>query len=243
MSVLTVVRHGQASFLADNYDQLSTRGELQARLLGQYWTRRQKRFDRVIYGPCERQIRTGEIAGGILREAGLPWPEPEVRDEFDEFPAEPVMRTLGPLLLERHTHLREIADTFYSASVLEEKRRAFDKLLREVSLRWLDREIEWQEMPTWDGFCARVERGIDAIREESGKGTNIALFTSAGPMAVTASVALQLTPRATMELTWSPRNACFSEFPFTSGRFSMSTFNCISHLEGPEFDGELVTYR
>ena len=76
MSILTVVRHGQASFLADNYDQLSTRGELQARLLGQYWTRRQQRFDRVIYGPCERQIRTGEIAGGILREAGLPWPEP-----------------------------------------------------------------------------------------------------------------------------------------------------------------------
>ena len=37
MSVLYVVRHGQASFFTDNYDQLSPKGVEQSRLLGKYW--------------------------------------------------------------------------------------------------------------------------------------------------------------------------------------------------------------
>ena len=45
MSTLALVRHAQASFFADNYDQLSPVGEQQARLLGQYWVKRQMRFD------------------------------------------------------------------------------------------------------------------------------------------------------------------------------------------------------
>ena len=37
MSRLFVIRHGQASFLADDYDQLSPLGEEQGRALGAYW--------------------------------------------------------------------------------------------------------------------------------------------------------------------------------------------------------------
>ena len=36
MARLTVVRHGQASYLAKNYDELSPLGRRQARLLGEY---------------------------------------------------------------------------------------------------------------------------------------------------------------------------------------------------------------
>ena len=39
MSVLTLVRHGQASFFAADYDRLSPAGEGQARHLGDYWAR------------------------------------------------------------------------------------------------------------------------------------------------------------------------------------------------------------
>ncbi|MBM3814434.1 MAG: hypothetical protein FJW20_22650 [Acidimicrobiia bacterium] len=64
MSILYVIRHGQASFLSENYDRLSELGERQSRLLGEHWLSRGRRFDQVYYGPCERQIRTGgEVAG------------------------------------------------------------------------------------------------------------------------------------------------------------------------------------
>ena len=55
MSVLTLVRHAQASFFADNYDELSPLGRKQARLLGEFWVRRQIDFDEVYCGPRVRQ--------------------------------------------------------------------------------------------------------------------------------------------------------------------------------------------
>lgn len=64
MSVLTLVRHGQASFMAEDYDRLSPTGEEQARRLGRYWTSRGIVFDRVCHGPAKRHIRTAELVGG-----------------------------------------------------------------------------------------------------------------------------------------------------------------------------------
>src|ERR1700740_634212 len=51
MGRLFLVRHAQASFLSQNYDQLSPLGGTQARLLGQYWAQHHVLFDRVGTGP------------------------------------------------------------------------------------------------------------------------------------------------------------------------------------------------
>jgi phosphohistidine phosphatase SixA len=53
---LFLVRHAQASFLSQNYDQLSARGETQARLLGEYWAKHNVAFDRVCSGPAVRHL-------------------------------------------------------------------------------------------------------------------------------------------------------------------------------------------
>src|SRR3954469_11144304 len=75
MSVLTLVRHAQASFHADDYDELSALGREQARLLGEFWARRRADFDAVYCGPRVRQRHTAEIAGAAFAEAGRTWPE------------------------------------------------------------------------------------------------------------------------------------------------------------------------
>ena len=45
MGTLYLVRHGQASFGADNYDQLSPMGHRQALRLGEFWRERGMVFD------------------------------------------------------------------------------------------------------------------------------------------------------------------------------------------------------
>ncbi|MDZ4123020.1 MAG: phosphoglycerate mutase family protein, partial [Hydrogenophaga sp.] len=50
MGTLYLVRHGQASFGADDYDQLSEMGQRQSRRLGEYWAERGVGFDAVITG-------------------------------------------------------------------------------------------------------------------------------------------------------------------------------------------------
>src|SRR3990172_9166132 len=92
MSTLALVRHAQASFFSDNYDQLSPLGEEQARLLGQYWVRRGMRFDEVYTGPRVRQIETAALAGEAFAKAGLPWPEPRFVDELDEHHVDRLMK-------------------------------------------------------------------------------------------------------------------------------------------------------
>ena len=80
MSLLYLVRHGQASFFAEDYDRLSTLGELQARRLGEFWAARGVRFDATFSGPAVRQQRTAEIIVKTMAELGCPCPALERRD-------------------------------------------------------------------------------------------------------------------------------------------------------------------
>ena len=50
MSTLAMVRHGQASFLSDNYDQLSAVGREQSALLGSYFAALGEPIDRIYTG-------------------------------------------------------------------------------------------------------------------------------------------------------------------------------------------------
>jgi broad specificity phosphatase PhoE len=240
LSLLTVVRHGQASFLAANYDQLSETGERQARLLGEHWLRAGARFHEVHTGPAERQIRTAEIAGAVLRAAGERWPEVVVHPELDEFPAEAVLRRFTPPLAALHAEVAEGVAAFQAAADFAAKQRSFDRLLREVSRRWLAGEVSAPDIPSWQDFCHGVEAAVRRITDAAPKSAQVAVFTSGGPTAATARVALGLTYEATLDLTWSPRNASYSEFLFTPGRFSLSTFNLTPHLAA---DPALLTYR
>ena len=62
MGTLYLVRHGQASFGADDYDQLSARGQQQSERLGAYWRERGLRFDAVLCGTLRRH---GQTLAGI----------------------------------------------------------------------------------------------------------------------------------------------------------------------------------
>ena len=239
MARISVVRHGQASFLAENYDRLSPLGERQSALLGEHWAAEKLVVDQVYYGPAERQIRTGEIVGDIYRKAGLGWPEPVTDPDLDEFPAETVARRFLPELMARHPHLAASVAEFQAATEFLSKQRLFDRVLREVSQRWMEGEVGAPDIPSWRDFCHRVEGAVNRIRAQAPKSARVAVFTSGGPTAATARLALQLSYESTLELTWSPRNASVSEFLFNRDRFSLSTFNSTPHLTDPS----LLTYR
>ena len=58
MSELYLVRHAQASFGADNYDQLSDHGHQQSRWLGDYMGMRGLKFDTLLVGDMVRHHET-----------------------------------------------------------------------------------------------------------------------------------------------------------------------------------------
>ena len=58
MGTLYLVRHGQASFGAENYDQLSELGHRQSHRLGEYLASRGLQFSATIRGSLKRQADT-----------------------------------------------------------------------------------------------------------------------------------------------------------------------------------------
>src|SRR5271157_5963143 len=115
MGRLVLIRHGQASFLQENYDKLSELGERQSRLLGEYWVRHQTRFDRSCSGPCVRQKDTAKIVRDAYQQAGLDFPEPSILPEFDEYSGEAVMHHALPGLLQRDLEIRDLHRAFEGA--------------------------------------------------------------------------------------------------------------------------------
>ncbi len=236
MGLLTVVRHGQASFLQADYDKLSPLGEEQARKLAAYWLESGARFDRVYYGPALRQRRTGEIVAEAMRDTGVPWPEARVDDDFDEYAGIEVMKRALPRLCETDVEIGSLHRDFREARAGPLAGRTFEKMFQRVMRLWVAGELPCDDIECWCGFCERIARAIARVRQGGGRPV---VFTSGGVMAATARVALDLSPLHTMELSWMPRNASYSEFLFSGERFSLSSFNAHPHLDAPE----LLTWR
>ena len=62
MSTIYLVRHGQASFGAASYDQLSAKGEQQAQVVGDFFKQTLKQTPLVVAGSMQRHQQTAQLA-------------------------------------------------------------------------------------------------------------------------------------------------------------------------------------
>ena len=245
MSHIILVRHGQASFLERDYDKLCANGETQARLLGEYWSRRDMIFSGAYSGPRVRQRETARIVAETYRSAGVGFPETVVMSEFDEYQAEAVLRECLPRLLQVNAEIQELRRAYEDSSESSAsphsgaRRQTFQKLFEAVITKWVAGKITAEGIESWQEFCSRVERGLAQVVRDTPPAASSVIFTSAGTIAAAMRRALHLSAEATLRMTWMSRNASFSSFLASGERFTLSTFNAHPHLDG---DG-LLTYR
>lgn len=238
MSTLFLVRHGQASFFAENYDALSDLGQRQSELLGTFWAARGMAFDEVFSGPRERQLDTARIVGESYARAGRPWPQTEVLPGLDEYQAEAVLKQALPELVERHPRIRKLQADVAAAGDRAETLRRFQRLYEVVIDLWSTGQLDLDQVEPWPEFCRRVEQALNRI-VAGGPQRRVVAFTSGGPIGVAVARALSTPHDRTLRVAWMVRNASFSEFLFSGPRFTLSTFNSLPHLDEPE----LLTYR
>jgi broad specificity phosphatase PhoE len=239
MSRIILVRHAQASFLEPNYDKLSSTGEVQARLLGEYWARRGVLFSRACSGPRVRQVQTARMVEEAYRKLGREFPVLAVMNEFDEYPAEAVLKLGLPQLLETCAEVRHLHQSFQQSSDSDGRKRSFQQMFEAVIGEWVRGELVIDGVESWQEFCVRVDRGISALANSTTPVGDSVVFTSGGPIGVAMRRALNLAHADTLQLTWMSRNASFTEFLSSGERFTLSTFNAHPHLE----DQPLLTYR
>lgn len=238
MSSVTLVRHGQASYMSEDYDKLSPLGEEQAAKLGRYWVRHGITFDYVFHGPAQRHRRTMEIAGAEMQSAGLPWPEPVTFSDFDEFDAFTMMRLMLPALVQQDEKVRSLHADFEASRHSPEAGRKLQKLFEEAARNWAVTGIELEGCESWPQFRARIRSALDQVRASAGASTRTVVFTSGGPIAASVAHVLELRDEKAIEFVWLSRNASYAQLLFSPDRSSLHAFNAIPHLD----DLSLLTY-
>jgi broad specificity phosphatase PhoE len=227
-----LIRHGQASFLADDYDVLSERGVEQSRRLGRWAAEHDVGFDRLYSGPRLRQRDTARHVIEAARAAGHALPEPVVVDAFDEFPFQDVLRDVLPRFASEYREVAELLAGRPPSNV--------GSVIEQITGRWARGELAVDHrIETYEAFRARVLAGLDRVMSEAGRGTSIAVVTSGGPISIALRRALALDHELTWKTAWQIRNTSLSEFKFRADQFTFVAFNSVPHLPM----GELVTYR
>lgn len=186
-----------------------------------------------------RHLRTGELVASVYREAGAHWPEPVTLTGLDEYAGIAVMRAFLPGLRDTHEEIRALDAEFREQPDQDAAFRAYDRLFQRVVRMWVDEQLHSPEIETWKAFCARVDRALAHIRGTAPRNARIAVFTSGGVIGAAVRAALDLAPQKTLEVSWTSRNASYTEFRFSGDRFSLASFNNHPHLE----DADLLTYR
>lgn len=236
MSTLVLVRHGQASALAADYDHLSPLGSEQGRVLGTHWADADERFDHVFVGPLRRQRQTLEAVAAVYRDRGLEWPDPEPMPELDEHH--------GPAVVQHHSSalFREIGVSEADQKTGGEagSLKSFLEIYKLGTQRWIRDALETPAgLEPWAAFRARVASGLGRLTGgDDLRGQRVAAFTSGGAIAAAVGTALGLDDDKVLELSWRVRNGSLSELLFTDDRLALHTFNTTPHLT----DERLLTY-
>jgi len=239
MSSLTLVRHAQASFFAEDYDQLSEQGERQSAALGSYWVTQDRVFDEVYIGPRVRHQQTAEIIGNCYQAAGKKWPTLTPLDQFDEHHVDELVRMEGETLANDLPGLEELANGFRDARDPAEKQRSFQLFFEALAAYWVDGETGHQ-IESWEEFRSRVLNGLDnIISANSQSGRTVAVFTSVGPITVTLQRVLQCPDKLALATGWRTWNCSLTEIVFSGQRLTLDRFNALPHLT----DQSQWTYR
>jgi broad specificity phosphatase PhoE len=234
MSRLLLVRHAQASFLSDDYDQLSAKGEAQARALGEHWLRHNVVFDNVVIGPRRRHARTAEIARSVYSTNGNSWPQVETHAELDEHFVDQLLGEPLDKLVRLHPSLQPLAENYRTASAPDQLQPAFQRLFEAVCHLWQAGAPGTDSIDSWEAFQSRVESALRAILGRPGRNRTIAVFSSVGMISAALGSVLKCPPRQAFELGWRLKNCSVTELIFSGDRITLDQFNNVAHLSNPE---------
>jgi len=218
MGVVLLVRHGQASFGADDYDVLSETGWAQGRLLGQWLGERGVTPTAVVHGGMRRQRDT---AAAMTEGAGWGDVSPEVDPGWAEFDHVGLVAAYPDLPADL-----DLTD-----------RRAFQRVFEEVTAHWTAGGAgDFAE--TYTAFERRVRGALTRATDAAGAGATVVVVSSGGPIAVACSALVDPDARLWQRFNTVIVNSSVTRIVVGSTGPRLLTFNEHAHLEG-----EHLTYR
>ena len=233
MSRLLLVRHGQASFFGDGYDQLSPLGHRQARRVGEYLHARRPQPDRVWVGPLQRHRQTHAGALAAVQAAGGAWPSPVALATLDEHQAAHVVK-----------HVLDLDDAAGDGGLRTDPGPDpgdRERVVRDYFRRWRAVCVDWIAGRTpdtgaepWAETRRRAASALAEMTADAGPGETRLAFSSGGLISMIVGEVLGLGDEQVLDLSLVLANAALVELRFSSGRVGLDAFNIVAHLEADD---------
>jgi broad specificity phosphatase PhoE len=213
MATLYLVRHGQASFAAENYDCLSELGRRQSVWLGEYFNERGIVFARAVCGTLERQRQTArailDTMGSALNAAEHPG--------WNEYSGEALYKAY-------------LGDEWVRARAKGDVRAVY-RTMKAALAAWSEDKLQGPLPETWSDFGKRISAAMRSACADLPHEANVLAATSGGAIGRAIADLLQAPARTAIELNLQFRNSGFCEIFFSPRSMRLVSFNCVPHLE------------
>ncbi|HDP25405.1 MAG TPA: histidine phosphatase family protein [Deltaproteobacteria bacterium] len=236
MSMIYLVRHGQASFGQDNYDLLSPLGKKQSRILAQFFLDTGLTPDALYSGALSRQQATAQEFYSLYQAQGKMLPDLELLDELNEYETSAIVTDLFPAMAEDDPSLHDDLERMYK------DKESFKRVFEAAMLRWVSGNHATPGHEQWSAFVDRISRALKQIIRINGRGKTIVAFTSGGPIAASLVSVLGISGEMAMRLNWQIINTSYTRYMYKADRITLAGFNSIAHLELAKDPG-VITYR
>jgi broad specificity phosphatase PhoE len=227
MATLYLARHGQASFGAADYDQLSALGERQGHALGRWFAKAVGSVDHLVAGSLKRHQQTAQAAMLTWSAAGFALPALATDPRLNEYDHVDFLQVAQ----------RELGSDFQLRPDLT--RAQFHQLFEIAFKRWLDDRHASQYAEPFGAFRHRVISGLEALLSSSAQ-TTVA-FSSGGSIAVMVQALMGLDIERTMNVNTLMANGAITKIVYSGSRRSVAYVNSYGFLEGQS--SELVSFR
>ncbi len=220
MAEFYLVRHGQASFGSDNYDQLSPMGYQQATWLGEHFKQQKVQFDRVVTGTMLRHDQTAQnICSGLGLD--LEFNQHEGLNEYDFHALVQCYLSMFP----------------QQTPKAGDGKTVFYKILKQALTLWAQEKLEGNLPETFAHFKQRVADALAYTQDTPKKRTLV--VSSGGPIGMAMCHILQLNNEKMIQLNLQIKNTSYSQFYFRES-ISLASFNNTAHLEKENREGAIT---
>jgi broad specificity phosphatase PhoE len=238
MSQIYFIRHAQASYMQEDYDQLSPHGKKQSEALGHFLQRNEVHFDQIFVGLLRRQQQTLQIVADVYTSHQSAFVQPILLPELAEHAGPEALQFLQASLAVSNPQIKHWAEEIMANPALK-KRNSL--LIFEYFMRhWATGQITEADhlYEPWAAFRKRVKQGIELIISTIDKGQTVGVFTSGGVVAAAVAESLGIEDETKVAgLNYTVRNTSLTQFRLLKNNLSLVAFNEIPHLSK-----EMVTF-
>jgi broad specificity phosphatase PhoE len=235
MATIYLIRHGQASFGAADYDKLSELGCHQAQVVGEYLRDCNITFDAVYSGDLLRQRETARLAIASQPEEVTH----HIDLRFNEIQNDEQLKYLLPEVVKSNPAIEALVERGLSSS------KDYQKVIDAVFNYWVSPRCNDSRIQSWADYSGGTRQAMLELMQAQGGGKTVGIFTSGGTIATIVAQVLGLGGEETYRFYEPMFNCSVSQLFYSGTRVSLSYFNDRSFLQvlGTQKGENLLSYR